>query len=89
LNGSLLRLFSVGVTLLLAPVLIAIWQADVCAVRSVYCFVPIYGKMIDSILPYVMLGGGLFVGYGMKKLADTQREILDDENKSQGEMGLE
>lgn len=39
-------------------------------------------KYIDTFLPYVMLSGGLIIGYSMKKIADSHVVEAEDETET-------
>ena len=69
--------------MLAGPLLIIAWQGDVCATRTVSCLGPADNKLFDMIFPYLMLAGGLFVGYGMKRFADTQGEEMESETHAE------
>ncbi len=72
---SLLRLLVVGIALLALPILIVIFQVEVCTAKATFCLGVRDNKFIDSVFPYVMLTGGLIVGLGMKRLSDIYREV--------------
>lgn len=68
-----------GLILLLFPITVVVTQDSACAGSQTYCFGGNINKTADSFLPYVMLSGGLFIAYGMKKIADSRRVEAEDE----------
>lgn len=83
LNGIFLRSFVLGGILLVGPLLIIAWQGDVCATRTVTCLGIADNKIFDTIFPYLMVAGGLFIGFGMKRFADAQREETESETQAE------
>jgi hypothetical protein len=82
LNVLLARLFSVGLLLLIVPITVVFFQGYTCTAKSYFCFGIRANKTIDALFPYVMLLGGLLVGYGMKRLADLKQEEAKEQEGS-------
>ena len=68
---------------MIVPLVMVAWQGDACVTKSVSCLGPAYNKVFDMVFPYLMLAGGLFVGYGMKRFADTQKEEAETETQAE------
>ena len=74
-----MRLFVNGAILLVVPLVVVISIDSVCAGGATGCLSSTTNKIIDTFFPYPMLAGGLLIGYGMKKLADSREEESEDE----------
>ena len=67
------RLFAVGGILLLVPFAFVLFEGSSCANATPTCLSSGTTKFINTIFPYPMLAGGLLIGYGMKRLADSKQ----------------
>ena len=75
-----MRLFVIGGILLLVPIIVILFSDSTCVDGASTCLGSTTIRIIDTIFPYPMLGGGLLIGYGMKKLADSKEESEDEED---------
>ncbi|MGA2874967.1 MAG: hypothetical protein ABSE82_05420 [Nitrososphaerales archaeon] len=73
------RLFVIGGILLVVPLILIISADTVCTGGATFCLSSSTIRIIDAIFPYPMLAGGLLIGYGMKKIADSKQEESEDE----------
>ena len=73
------RLFVIGGILLVVPLILIISADSVCTGGATGCLSSSTIRIIDTIFPYPMLAGGLLIGYGMKKVADSKQEESEDE----------
>lgn len=53
---------------------VIIFQGNICDGKSNLCFDARTSGILDASFPYLMLAGGLILGYGMKSLADSRQE---------------
>lgn len=70
-----------GTILLLSPIMVVVFQGSACSSFLTYCLGDNINKYVDAFLPYVMLAGGLFIGYSMKKIADSHIVEAEDESE--------
>ena len=67
------------------PLVFAITLGYPCNGGSTDCASSEYARMMNTFFPYPMIAGGLLIGYGMKKIADSSEEAdagqQFDENK--------
>jgi hypothetical protein len=70
-----------GAILLVSPLAVVVFQESACAGSQTHCFGDSVNKYVDTFLPYVMLSGGLFVGYSMKRIADSHIVETEDESE--------
>lgn len=68
-----------GIILLISPIAIAVIQESACTGSQTYCLGNTINGYVDTFLPYLMLSGGLFIAYSMKKIADSHRAEPEDE----------
>lgn len=78
-------LFLLGSLLLVVPLIIIILLGSVCSGNANSCFNAGTTRFIDTIFPYPMLAGGLFIGYGMKRVADSKAEESEDDDDTSAE----
>ncbi len=73
-RDSLIAFFLVGAVLLLAPlILVLVLGAHTCSVVAVgdACTLTSIYKVIFPSLPYIMLVGGVLIGYNLKRISDS------------------
>lgn len=85
---SMVILFTVGAIMLVAPVGTVLSENSACRVDSSSCIhSESYGYLVSS-FPYVMVGGGLLIGYNMKRISDAMNAPLpDDEGEGREDDG--
>ncbi|MHB2037671.1 MAG: hypothetical protein ACYCPW_13160 [Nitrososphaerales archaeon] len=76
------RLFAVGGILLLVPFAFVLFEGSSCANATPTCLSSGTTKFINTIFPYPMLAGGLLIGYGMKRLADSKQAESEAEEET-------
>lgn len=79
---AIAKFLLLGTILLISPIAIAVFQESACAGPQAYCLGNTINRYVDTFLPYVMLSGGLFTAYSMKKIADSHRAEPEDEMDS-------
>jgi len=84
---SVIILFAVGAIMLVAPLGTVLSENSICRSNASSCdHSDVYRYLVSS-FPYVMLGGGVLIGYNMKRVSDSiNSHSLDDKNK-EGENG--
>ncbi len=65
--------------MLVVPLIVTISADSACTGGATGCLSSTASRIIDTIFPYPMLAGGLLIGYGMKKVADSKQEESEDE----------
>lgn len=68
-----------GLILLLSPVVLVVFQSSNCSSEKTLCFAENVNKYVDTFFPYLMLSGGLFIAFGMRKIADSLLVETEDE----------
>jgi hypothetical protein len=83
---SILLLFTIGSLMLVVPLVTVLASAQLCRSDASECFRSEAVRLTFSGLPYVMIGGGILIGYNMKRISDsiTYDARLDDEEESTG-----
>jgi low affinity Fe/Cu permease len=84
-KNNTLASFAIGAALLVVPlILILVWGSSACmqTFAPSYCISTKTFMTVSSFLPFVMLVGGVLIGYRMKKIADslTPRDEPDEES---------
>jgi hypothetical protein len=80
---SLVQLFVIGSLLLIVPLILIVFLGFACGDDTSACFGSSTARVIYTISPYPMLGGGLLIGYGMKRLADSRAEESEDDGPAE------
>jgi len=74
---SIIFYFLIGGALLVSPlVVVSNWNPQVCSSNSLgqqKCSTPIVYSQTVSFLPFMMVVGGLLIGYNMKRISDSLR----------------
>ncbi len=93
MRNSVIIFFAVGFLLLLVPLaLVVVWNQFGCttgslshSVMTTYC--PSVGvfKSAYSLFPFLMLIGGVLVGYNLKRISDSLLPPRDDDEESENE----
>lgn len=68
-----------GLVLLISPVVVVMFQSSACNPEQASCFGDSVNKYVDTFFPYLMLSGGLFIAYSMRKMADSLLVETEDE----------
>ncbi|MDG6995235.1 MAG: hypothetical protein JRN52_04855 [Nitrososphaerota archaeon] len=72
---SIITFFVVGGILLVFPLALVVTTNPMCgADSSTLCSTPAY-KFGLSFFPYLMLAGGLIIGYNMKRVSDSLKPL--------------
>ena len=72
---SIITFFAVGGILLVFPLALVVTTNPVCGIdSSAICSTPAY-KFGLSFFPYLMLAGGLIIGYNMKRVSDSLKPL--------------
>jgi len=74
---SIVMLFSVGALMLVIPVVVVISENSACRANASACIHSDAYRYLVSAFPYIMIGGGLLIGYNMKRISDA----IDSENR--------
>lgn len=89
-KSSIIKFFVVGSILLVSPiVLAAFWQTTSCNHEfEDLCLGSQFYKSSISFLPYVMIIGGLIIGFNMKRISDSiianEKEDSDTDESNDG-----
>jgi len=67
------RLFAVGGVMLVVPFILVLFEGSACMNAASTCLGSGTTRIINTIFQYPMLAGGLLIGYGMKRLADSKQ----------------
>jgi hypothetical protein len=68
---SVVILFTLGAIMLVVPVGTVLSESSLCRANSSSCIhSEDYGDLV-SFFPYVMLGGGMLIGFNMKRVSDS------------------
>lgn len=78
-HRSTIQLLIIGVLLLLIPLTIVLSAGSSCNANGSGCISNGEDKIINDAFPFPMIAGGLLIGYGMKRIADSKREDDDEE----------
>lgn len=71
--------------MLVAPLSTVLYENSNCKTDSYSCIhSKDYGYLVSS-FPYVMLGGGLLIGFNMKRISDTLNSHSPNENEEEEE----
>ncbi len=77
---SIVVLFSVGALMLVIPVGVVLSESSICRANASACIHSDAYRYLVSAFPYIMITGGLLIGYNMKRVSDSiNSENLDDE----------
>lgn len=74
-KASIIKFFTVGGLLLVMPLVVVLdWPTNSCVTSAVdFCMGSHAYKMMTNFLPYVMVVGGVLIGYNMKRISDSLR----------------
>ena len=78
---SIFILFAVGSCLLVIPLAVVLSANYFCRIEGV-CHPTEDYRIEVSAFPYVMIGGGIIIGYNMKRISDAAR--YDEERDGDG-----
>ena len=81
---SIVLLFTVGSCLLIVPLAIVLIGSPLCRADSICSSNQDYRVEIST-FPYVMIGGGILIGYNMKRIADSMK--FDNSENGESEDG--
>jgi hypothetical protein len=85
---SVIILFTVGAILLVAPVGTVLSENSICRADAASCIhSEAYGYLVSA-FPYVMLGGGILIGYNMKRISDAANIPQIDEESEDDDVSL-
>ena len=77
---SIVIFFSVGALMLVIPVGVVLSENSACKASPADCNRTDAYRYLVSAFPYIMIAGGLLIGYNMKRISDSMNEEnLDDE----------
>jgi len=85
---SVIILFTVGAILLVVPVGTVLSENSICRADAASCIHSDAYRYLVSAFPYVMLGGGILIGYNMKRISDAARIPELDEESEDDDMSL-
>jgi hypothetical protein len=78
----MITVFVLGAVLLFVPLILVVGFSSIaCNVGTSSC-IPFLYKMLFPALPYVMIVGGVLIGYNMKRISDS----LLPEDEDEGEL---
>jgi hypothetical protein len=82
---SIIALFAVGSLMLVIPLAVVLGSVQLCRSDTTTCFRSEPVRVIFTAFPYVMIGGGVLVGYNMKRVSDSitydpKRDAADEED---------
>ncbi|MCL4519124.1 MAG: hypothetical protein M1587_08010 [Thaumarchaeota archaeon] len=73
---SLATFFAIGGMMLVLPLALVLATNPVCTPNTeTICSTSSAYKFVLSFFPYVMLAGGLIIGYNMKRIADSVKPV--------------
>jgi hypothetical protein len=79
---SVVILFAVGAIMLVAPLGTALSENSLCKTNATACNHSDDYRYLISSFPYIMLGGGLLIGYNMKRISDSiNAQHIDDQEE--------
>ena len=82
---SIVLLFSVGALMLVIPVVVVLSEYSDCRANVSACIHSDAYRYLVSAFPYIMIGGGLLIGYNMKRISDAiNSENHDNETENDG-----
>jgi hypothetical protein len=96
-KNSIIRFFVVGFALMIIPVvLILFWNHLGCfsqslehSVVSNYCLPGNLDKNMEALLPFIMVVGGVLVGYNIKRISDSNvpppEDLEEEESENEGD----
>ena len=67
--------------MLVAPVGTVLSESSMCRADSASCIHSEVYRYLVSAFPYIMLGGGLLIGYNMKRISDSLNASARDESE--------
>jgi hypothetical protein len=81
---SIAIFFSVGALLLVIPVGVVLSENSACRANASACIHSDAYRYLVSAFPYIMIGGGLLIGYNMKRISDSiNLHNLEDETEDE------
>ncbi|MGI0078786.1 MAG: hypothetical protein ACRECH_04110 [Nitrososphaerales archaeon] len=84
-KDSIVAFFIMGTLLLLVPLFLALsFVAQPCAIPRTIgssCTIPPLFKEVLSALPFVMIIGGVMIGYNLKRISDSLLPREEDETE--------
>jgi hypothetical protein len=79
-SRSLKIAFSVGAIMLVLPLALVVSSSPSCTPGSVCSKSNVY-RFGYTLFPYIMIAGGVIIGYNMKRLSDSLRPSEPTENE--------
>jgi hypothetical protein len=76
---GVILLFVIGSLMLAIPLGTVLAENSACRANSAECIHSDAYRYLVSSFPYVMIGGGLLVGYNMKRISDSINAEEEDE----------
>ncbi|HYB03598.1 MAG TPA: hypothetical protein VED17_03990 [Nitrososphaerales archaeon] len=77
---SMVILFTVGAIMLAAPLGTVLSESAICKSDASSCIhSEDYGYLVSA-FPYIMLGGGVLIGFNMKRISDAINAPVEDES---------
>lgn len=80
-----IRYFTVGAALLVVPLIVIITLGSPACTQGPsvpsYCVSSSTFKFLSSFLPFVMVVGGVLIGYRMKKISDSLKPEDDEDEE--------
>lgn len=78
---GVLFLFAIGALMLVIPLGTVLAENSACRANSAECIHSEAYRYLVSSFPYIMIGGGLLIGYNMKRISDSiNAEEVDEES---------
>ncbi len=85
---SVVILFAVGAIMLAVPLGTVLSQNAICKSDTSSCFhSKDYGYLVSA-FPYIMLGGGVLIGFNMKRISDAVNAPVEDESEGADDESL-
>jgi hypothetical protein len=82
---SVLILFAVGAIMLVVPLGTVLSENAICKSDTSSCIhSEDYGYLVSA-FPYIMLGGGVLIGFNMKRISDAINAPVEDESDEEAD----
>ncbi|MFI5421882.1 MAG: hypothetical protein ACHQ1H_13015 [Nitrososphaerales archaeon] len=80
---GVILLFVIGSLMLVIPLGTVLAENSACRGNSAECIHSEAYRYLVSSFPYVMIGGGLLIGYNMKRISDSINAEEEDEESDE------
>ncbi|MFI5420420.1 MAG: hypothetical protein ACHQ1H_05590 [Nitrososphaerales archaeon] len=80
---GVILLFAIGSLMLVIPLGTVLAENSVCRANSLECIHSEAYRYLVSSFPYLMIGGGLLIGYNMKRISDSINAEEEDEESDE------